>query len=133
MITLGATIDEATHRLVRSAVVRIDQRPPAGFVDQVPAFTSIAVHYDPLIAARGTTKTPYARVVDELTAALDGLTAEKLTPARVVEIPVCYGGAMGPDLEDVARGHAMTADEVVRIHTSGDYLVYMVGFMPGFA
>jgi inhibitor of KinA len=99
----------------------------------VLAFTSIAVHYDPLIAAQGTSMTPYARVVDDLTAALDGLTAERLPPARVVEIPVCYGGALGPDLEDVARAHEITADEVVRIHTSGDYLVYMVGFMPGFA
>jgi inhibitor of KinA len=133
MITLGATIDEATHRLVRSASARIDQHPPAGFVDQVPAFTSIAVHYDPLIAARGTSMTPYARVVDDLTAALDGLTAERLPPARVVEIPVCYGGTFGPDLEDVARAHEISADEVVRVHTSGDYLVYMVGFMPGFA
>jgi inhibitor of KinA len=133
MITLGATIDEATHRLVRSASARIDRRPPSGFVDQVPAFTSIAVHYDPLVAAQGTSETPYARVVGELTAALDGLTAEKLPPARVVEIPVCYGGALGPDLEDVASAHAMTADEVVRLHTGGDYLVYMVGFMPGFA
>src|SRR5262252_4075690 len=120
MITLGATIDETTHRLVRSASVRIDQRPPAGFVDQVPAFTSIAVHYDPLVAARGTSKTPYERVVDELTTALDGLTAQKLPPARVVEIPVCYGGSLGPDLDDVARGHEMSAEEVVRIHTSGE-------------
>jgi inhibitor of KinA len=133
MITLGATIDEATHRLVRSASARIDQRPPAGFVDQVPAFVSIAVHYDPLIAARGTSKTPYERVVDDLSVALDGLTAERLPPARVVEVPVSYGGALGPDLDDVARAHEITADEVVRIHTSGDYLVYMVGFMPGFA
>jgi inhibitor of KinA len=133
MITLGGTIDEATHRLVRSASARIDQRPPAGFVDQVPAFTSIAVHYDPLIAARGTSKTPYERVVDDLSVALDGLTAERLPPARVVEVPVSYGGALGPDLDDVARAHEITADEVVRIHTSGDYLVYMVGFMPGFA
>ena len=133
MITFGATIDEATHRLVRSASVRIDQRPPAGFVDQVPAFTSIAVHYDPLIAARGGTRTPYARVVADLTAALDGLTPEQLPPARVVEIPVCYGGALGPDLEDVASAHQMTSEEVVRIHTSANYLVYMVGFMPGFA
>jgi inhibitor of KinA len=133
MITLGGTIDEATHRLVRSASARIDQRPPAGFVDQVPAFTSIAVHYDPLIAAHGTSKTPYERVVDDLSVALDGLTAERLPPARVVEVPVSYGGALGPDLDDVARAHDITADEVVRIHTSGDYLVYMVGFMPGFA
>jgi inhibitor of KinA len=133
MITLGATIDEATHRLVQSASARIDRTPPAGFVDQVPAFTSIAVHYDPVLAVRGTSKSPYARVVDDLTSALSELTAEQLPPAKVVEIPVCYGGALGPDLDDVARAHEMTADEVVRLHTSGNYLVYMVGFMPGFA
>ncbi len=133
MITLGATIDEATHRLVRSASARIDRRPPAGFVDQVPAFTSIAVHYDLRVASRGARTTPYARVVAELEAALQGLTAEQLPPANVVEIPVCYGGAFGPDLDDVARAHEMTTDDVVRMHTGGDYLVYMVGFMPGFA
>jgi inhibitor of KinA len=133
MITLGATIDEATHRLVRAASARIDRHPPTGFVDQVPAFASIAVHYDPVLAARGASKPPYQRVVDELTAALSGLTADHLPPARVVEIPVCYGGVLGPDLDDVARVHEMSADDVVRAHTGGDYLVYMVGFMPGFA
>jgi inhibitor of KinA len=53
--------------------------------------------------------------------------------ARTVEIPVCYGGAFGPDLEDVARRHELEAADVIRIHSNGDYLVYMVGFMPGFA
>jgi inhibitor of KinA len=133
MVTLGTAIDEATHRLVRSASARIDRSPPSGFIDQVPAFASIAVHYDPVVAARGTRKSPYARVVDDLTAALDGVTAEQLPPAKVVEIPVCYGGAFGPDLDDVARAHEMSADDVVRVHAGGDYLVYMVGFMPGFA
>lgn len=133
MITLGATIDEATHRLVRSASARIDRNPPVGFVDQVPAFTSIAVHYDPVVAAHGARTSPYARVVDELTAALDGITAEQLPPSRVVEIPVCYGGTFGPDLDDVAQAHEIASDEVVRLHTGGNYLVYMVGFMPGFA
>lgn len=51
---------------------------------------------------------------------------------RTVEIPVCYGGAFGPDLEDVAAHNRLTADEVVRIHSSAEYLVYMIGFAPGF-
>ena len=49
-----------------------------------------------------------------------------------VRIPVCYGGEFGPDLDYVAEYHHMTPDEVVKIHTSGDYLVYMIGFAPGF-
>lgn len=53
-------------------------------------------------------------------------------PSRNIHIPVCYGGAYGPDLEDVAAFHHMTEDDVIRIHTEPEYLVYMLGFCPGF-
>src|SRR5205809_652926 len=65
--------------------------------------------------------------------ALADLRDEALPPARLVEIPVCYGGELGPDLEELARTHSLTPDDVVRLHTGGNYLVYMLGFMPGFA
>lgn len=52
---------------------------------------------------------------------------------RVVRIPVCYGGEFGPDLDEVARCHGLTADEVIRLHTCHEYKVYMLGFAPGFA
>lgn len=51
---------------------------------------------------------------------------------RTIDIPVCYGGELGPDLEEVARINRLTPEEVVRIHTGGTYLVYMIGFAPGF-
>jgi inhibitor of KinA len=50
-----------------------------------------------------------------------------------MEIPVCYGGTHGPDLDDVAARHGITPDEVVRLHTGANYRVYMLGFAPGFA
>jgi inhibitor of KinA len=68
-----------------------------------------------------------------LEAACADLAHAHLPPPRIVEIPVCYGGAFGPDLDDVAERHGLGSDDVVAIHTSGEYLVYMVGFMPGFA
>ena len=68
-----------------------------------------------------------------LTRQLSHVRADALPPPRIVEIPVCYGGDLGPDLDDVAARHETTPDEVVRIHSGADYLVYMVGFMPGFA
>ena len=60
--------------------------------------------------------------------------AEMVKPSlpRQVEIPVCYGGVYGPDLPHVAEFHHMTEEEVVKIHTSPEYLVYMLGFCPGF-
>ena len=51
----------------------------------------------------------------------------------MLEIPVLYGGEMGPDLEFVAQHAGKTPEEVVGIHTSADYLIYMLGFTPGFA
>ena len=134
MITLGDTIDERTHRLVRAASRRIRGEPPPGFVDIVPAFVSIVVHYEPL-TARGQTKTgtPYDRVVAFLRERLADLDVEHLDMPRTVEIPVCYGGELGPDLEDVARLHGLAPEDVIRLHTGAEYLVYMIGFMPGFA
>jgi KipI family sensor histidine kinase inhibitor len=52
---------------------------------------------------------------------------------REIEIPVAYGGEDGPDLQDVARHTGLTAHEVVRRHSQADYVVYFLGFMPGFA
>lgn len=129
-ITLGNSIDEATHRRVRAVVARLDQRRPAGLIDLVPAFAGITVHYDP--AAVGG-DSPYESIVAALGTLLNDVREEDLPPARVVEIPVCYGGELGPDLGDVAGVHGLSEDDVVRIHSAGDYLVYMVGFMPGFA
>jgi inhibitor of KinA len=64
--------------------------------------------------------------------ALSPLDITGLPTARLVEIDVCYGGEFGPDLEEVARLRGLSVDEVVRIHSTGDYLVYMIGFSPGF-
>jgi inhibitor of KinA len=136
LITLGDSIDEATHRRVRAVTARIDASPPIGFVDRVPAFASVAVHYEPLRldAAGGLAgRSPHDTFVAALEDLLADLRDDALPPPRTVEIPVCYGGELGPDLEDVARQHGIDAREVIDIHASRDYLVYMVGFMPGFA
>jgi len=137
-ITLASSIDERSHRVVRAALRRIRAAALPGIVDLVPAFTSIAVHYDPVqIDADPRTgdagSSPYGRLVAGLEAVLRELSDEPLPAARIVEIPVCYGGDLGPDLDDVARQHDMAVDDVVAVHAGGDYLVYMIGFMPGFA
>lgn len=54
------------------------------------------------------------------------------TAPNVVEMPVCYGGEYGPDLAYVAEYCHLTEEEVVKIHSSGEYLCCMIGFCPGF-
>jgi inhibitor of KinA len=132
-VTLGESIDVATHKRVRAVCAALDANTVAGVVDLVPAFASVTVHYEPLAVAGDVRATPYERLVAELGDVLSLARDEELAPPRVVEIPVCYGGELGPDLEDVARQHDLTSDGVVALHASAEYLVYMVGFMPGFA
>jgi len=132
-ITVGDSIDEATHRRVRAISAALDSHDIAGVVDQVPGFASLVVHYDPERVAGDEDEPPYERLVSSLTDLLAHVGDETLPPTRTKEIPVCYGGELGPDLDDVARQHQMSTSNVIEIHTAGDYLVYMVGFMPGFA
>lgn len=136
MITLGDTIDEPTHRRVRAVAAALDASRPPAVVDLVPAYASVTVHYDPALVAGDPANpgdSPYHAMVRILERALSESRDRPLPPPRVVEIPVSYGGDFGPDLDEVAALHGLSPDEVVEIHTSGDYLVYMVGFMPGFA
>src|SRR5699024_11477928 len=51
---------------------------------------------------------------------------------KIFEIPVCYGGEYGPDIENIAENAGLSVEEVIKIHSSRDYLIYMLGFLPGF-
>lgn len=101
-----------------------------GVRDVVEAFATVTVHFDPVLGN-----------VDEIAAVLRRLAAEAAAPAdrgagrarREVRLPVCYGGAHGPDLTDVARFARCSEAEVVERHRSVAYRVYMLGFQPGFA
>jgi inhibitor of KinA len=136
VIALGSTIDEATHRRVRAVCARLESHPPVGMIEYVPAFASVTVYYDPArVAPLGirNASPPHARFAASLEATLDHLEDEEASATRMVEIPVCYGGDLGPDLDDVAQRSGLSSDEVVRLHSGGDYRVYMIGFMAGFA
>jgi inhibitor of KinA len=136
-IQLGEGIDEATHRRVRAVFARLASRPVPGTIDIVPAYASVTVHYDPARLPNeesdSAATSAYERFAAAIHTTLDALTTETLPEPRVVEIPVSYGGELGPDLAEVARQHGLSEEEVVRLHSGASYLVYMLGFAPGFA
>jgi inhibitor of KinA len=133
LIHLGDTIDEKTHRLVRAVCARLTDHPVAGMTELVPAFASVAVHYEPTAVPNGDGSAPYDRCAAAIERAVQSLGDEAIPPPRTVELPVCYGNEYGPDLEEVAQQHDLTPDEVVRLHSGASYRVYMLGFAPGFA
>lgn len=125
LIQLGDEIDPALNRQVHAFERRLRADRLPGVIESVPAYASILVHYDPLQLN--------LRQVSEW-AATEAEVAETETASnpRTIEVPVRYGGADGPDLDSIAKRHGISVDEVIRIHTSRDYIVYMMGFTPGF-
>ncbi|MEK8129577.1 5-oxoprolinase subunit PxpB [Paenibacillus filicis] len=140
VVKLGEQIDPATHRKVRLLSEHLTQHPLPGMVEYIPAFTSVTVFYDPVVifgrerqeARSGELRHPYDIVEGLLAERLEHLEEGSVAEPRVVEIPVCYGGEFGPDLDHVAEINGLSTDEVIRIHSGGQYLVYMLGFAPGF-
>ncbi|RAP25832.1 Allophanate hydrolase 2 subunit 1 [Brevibacillus laterosporus] len=124
------------YQLVQAFASHIEQHPFPGMIEFVPAFTSVAIYYDPVtvkqISNQKPESTAYEIVLNNVRRLLAGQTSQLEVHTRLIEIPVCYGGEYGPDLEEVAKYHQITPEEVIRIHTSAMYKVFMIGFAPGF-
>ena len=125
-VEFGDEISEAINAKIRAFQIALGDSGIPGIVETVPTYRSLMVHYDPE-AIR------YAPLAERLRGLLGRLDQIAIPPSQVLEIPVLYGGEMGPDLEFVAQHAGKTPEEVVGIHTSADYLIYMLGFTPGFA
>jgi KipI family sensor histidine kinase inhibitor len=127
LVDFEPVIDPLVNERVVELAHALRARRLPGIRDIVPGYCALGVHFDPL----RTDLSALQRAVAAEGHALEDITA--LPPARVVEIPVRYGGADGPDLEEVARFASCTTDDVIERHSTITYRVYMLGFVPGFA
>lgn len=127
VLVFGEEINEEVRKIILAICDFLDEYSFDGFVEYVPAYVSVTVFYDPLLTDYNAT----AEMLEEMLAEIEqgeGPVQEEIT----VEIPVLYGGMEGPDLELVAATAGMSVAEVITTHTSGDYIVHMIGFAPGF-
>ncbi|MBO1114864.1 5-oxoprolinase subunit PxpB [Bordetella petrii] len=127
LVYFGDSIDIDTGRLCLAAARMLRQAGLPGVIDVVPSFVAVAVHYRPA-GSQGPRYPQLAGQVERILA--QGVTADAQAGRRI-DIPVCYGGEYGPDLDDVARHAGISADEVVGLHAGSDNLVFMLGFAPG--
>lgn len=133
MVEFGQKIDRETNLRARSLAQYLVDNPISGVLDVVPAFTTVAVHYRPeAMAGASGAELPYDRLAAEMERILQAGVERKAATERRVEIPVCYGGEFGPDLEEVARARKLSTEEVIAIHSQSPHVVYMLGFAPGF-
>lgn len=125
VIEFGNQINEQTEQAVRKVSTLLENQKPDWMIEFIPAFVTVTVFYNPSLAL-------YDKVKIELERLLSHLGEDLAVETTTIEIPVCYGGEFGPDLEFVAQHNKLTPREVIDIHTSGTYSVHMIGFAPGF-
>ncbi len=125
LIEFGKEINPETNRKITAIVQLMREQHIEGIVDVIPAFCSLLINYDPRVLS-------YEELKERMENLLKMETKTETTRKRIFEIPVCYGGEYGPDIDNIAEHAGLSVNEVIKIHSSKDYLIYMLGFLPGF-
>jgi inhibitor of KinA len=123
-VELGEEISAEVNTRVRALEYLVDQKALPGVVETVPSYRSLLVYYDPSVVG-------YDALCAQLAALAEQATTTAMPPAREVELPCCYEGELGADLEAAAARLGLSVDELVALHAGADYLVYFIGFTPG--
>lgn len=124
-VEFGHAIDPTLNARVMAFADYVRDQAWPGVLDVVPTYRSLTIHVDPLRLA-------LTVLMDRLRGPLHSLPDRPQSPGRRHRIPVWYGAEPGPDLDDLATFARMPVADVVRLHSSVDYRVYMLGFTPGF-
>lgn len=124
-VELGDRIDPEINARVHTLMERLGQSELRGIREQIPSFASLLILYDPLVLDYDTLAGEIMRL-----AALPA--AKQAGKRRIHLVPCCYGSHFGPDLPCVERSSGLSCDEIISLHSSTDYRIYMLGFLPGF-
>ena len=126
VIEFGNEISVDINKKIRKMMDDIKKENIDGIVELVPTYCSLLINYDVL-------KFDYNTLVEKLKTFLNNnLETAEGEEVTLIEIPTLYNDEVGPDLSYVAEHNKLSKEEVIKIHTGTDYLVYMLGFMPGF-
>ena len=122
----GNEISKEINAQIRAFNILLKESGIAGIVETIPTYRSLLIQYDPGILS-------YKSLEGKLKKLLARLDSVEIPPSEVLEVPVLYGGEeMGPDLKFVAENAKMSEEEVIKLHSEPEYLIYMLGFTPGF-
>lgn len=125
VMEFGNEISDAINGKIRAMSLAIDQKKIPGITEIVPTYRSMMIHYDPTVL-------PFRQLKEGMEMLEKDLENIQLPAPEVMVIPTLYGGEYGPDMETVMAHNGLSLEEVVEIHTSRNYLIYMIGFTPGF-
>lgn len=124
-VQFGESIDPIAYAKVKALNVYLKKNAIAGIVETIPTYRSLMVHYSPAVL-------PYGKLVSMIETAIANMGATEDEAKKVIVIPTCFQGEYAPDLAHVAEYHNTTEEEIIRLFCGQDYLIYMLGFTPGY-
>lgn len=125
VVEFGNEINEAVNEKVHALAKKIRQENIPGITEMIPTFRSLLVSYDML-------QISYSKLSVMLSVLSRELEMNRAAHRRIVKIPCCYGARFGADLTDMERLTGLSREEIIELHSSVDYKIYMLGFLPGF-
>jgi len=125
LLEFGDEIGREINEKVRRMALAVQAEAIEGIIETVPTYRSLLIIYNPVIL-------PIEDLKKRLKKIEGGLQTAPLPEPKLTRIPVVYGGIYGPDLEEVAKYLHVSPEEVIQLHCSKPYLIYMIGFMPGY-
>jgi inhibitor of KinA len=136
IIDFGNIIDEKINKLVHSVFFQLQNEPIPGMIEAMPAYSSLTIFYDVFLAKEFMTnksETVFDWVSDHLKKYIATENLETGDPELLIDIPVCYDKEYGIDLDFISSQNNISVEEIIHLHSSAIYRVYMLGFLPGFA
>lgn len=125
IVKIGNDISPETVTKVRRLHLAAEDEAVEGVLDFIPSYNELMICIDPLI-------TGPQQIIDRLKVIETNVDNKELPEPSEILIPVLYGGESGPDIGEVASLNRLSESEVIEIHSSASYLIYMLGFTPGF-
>lgn len=125
-VQFGQEISRDTNYYVSSLAKALSDKPVCGVLEVIPAFCSLTVCYDCTVISSKKLKSRIKKIISKT-------ELNQNSFKKIHIIPVCYDDEFSPDIENVSNYTGLTKEEIISIHSGTDYLIYMLGFLPGFA
>ncbi len=125
LVVFDQTICPEVNQKIAAAAKLIKAQQISGIIDMIPTYCSLLINYNPLVMS-------YEALRERVESIVHMESRNEGGRKKVWKIPVVYGGVYGPDLETIAEHAGLSEEEVIKIHSGRDYLIYMLGFLPGF-
>ena len=125
LVVAGNSVSPPINSQVRGLITEIREKDWPGILEMVPSYSSLVIHFNPLVLSVSAIESLICDVWD-----LAATVEEK--NVKIISIPTLYGGNFGPDIDEVSELTGFSTEEVIEKHSGVNYLVYALGFSPGF-